>query len=756
MRLSALELHGFKSFAKKSELEFDAPITAIVGPNGSGKSNIAESFRFVLGEQSMKSLRGKRGEDLIWGGSSALPRMNRSSGKITFNNTEMGGKRFLPVDFDEVVLERVVHRDGENEYLINGSRVRLKDVTELLASANIGASGHHIISQGEADRVLSTSPKERRAMIEDALGLRVHQYKKQGSERKLSRTEENRTQVCALRTENAPHLRFLEKQVKKLERAVELRADITEKYREYLKRESVYLRHSRAQIEKDVKESEEELELLEKSLRQARHDVEVADNRSSESDNMLSLQEELLEIRQKKDEVNREAGRLEGEVAAEERRIEREKRALESGGRGVVPVAEVEAFAERAFEKIDSVEDVDDLSKVRSHLAGVRKLIADFLSRFRKNETGGIDNSELDSLKKKRELLASKLEEIKGEEKELEEKRNSYQQELEEKKDAGRDAERIMFEIMARESSARAMFDRVSSRGEMCRREEDEFKRESVEAGALIGREAVQYEDMELSDENILLESRENQLDRRRELEKLKIRLEEIGGGSADEITREYDEVRKRDEFLEKEIDDLERSALSLKDLIKELEQKLDVQFKEGLTKINSEFNNFFTLMFGGGSARLELLKMEKRKQLTTLLGLEGVEDGDFEEETAEEETAGIDVNVSLPNKKIRGLAMLSGGERALTSIALIFAMSQVNPPPFIILDETDAALDEANSRRYGDMIENLAKRSQLILITHNRETMSRAGVLYGITMGRDGISKLLSVKFEEAVQVAK
>lgn len=99
---------------------------------------------------------------------------------------------------------------------------------------------------------------------------------------------------------------------------------------------------------------------------------------------------------------------------------------------------------------------------------------------------------------------------------------------------------------------------------------------------------------------------------------------------------------------------------------------------------------------------------------------------------------------------------MLSGGERALTSIALLFAISQVNPPPFIILDETDAALDEANSRRYGDMIENLAKYSQLILITHNRETMSRAGVLYGVTMGGDGVSKLLSIQFEEAVAVAK
>ena len=121
-----------------------------------------------------------------------------------------------------------------------------------------------------------------------------------------------------------------------------------------------------------------------------------------------------------------------------------------------------------------------------------------------------------------------------------------------------------------------------------------------------------------------------------------------------------------------------------------------------------------------------------------------------------EESEEGIDIEVNLPKKKIKGLMMLSGGERALTSIALLFAMSQVNPPPFIILDETDAALDEANSKKYGDMIAELSKYSQLILVTHNRETMSRAGIIYGVTMGMDGVSKLLSIQFEEAVQVAK
>ena len=133
---------------------------------------------------------------------------------------------------------------------------------------------------------------------------------------------------------------------------------------------------------------------------------------------------------------------------------------------------------------------------------------------------------------------------------------------------------------------------------------------------------------------------------------------------------------------------------------------------------------------------------------------MESVIVADTTEEKPIEE--GLDIQVALPNKKTKGLIMLSGGERALTSIALLFAISQVNPPPFIILDETDAALDEANSRKYGDMIANLAQYSQLILITHNRETMSRAGVLYGVTMGAGGASKLLSIQFAEALKVAK
>jgi chromosome segregation protein len=277
----------------------------------------------------------------------------------------------------------------------------------------------------------------------------------------------------------------------------------------------------------------------------------------------------------------------------------------------------------------------------------------------------------------------------------------------------------------------------------------DNFKIELAELGTLIGSHILKFQDVSISPE-----TRDSQIERRKRIEKIKIRLEDSGGlGNADTM-KEYKDATERDEFLAKELLDLENSATSLGLLIKDLDEKLTSEFKTGVDKINKQFKEYFALMFGGGEAKLEVSLPVKKKRDTELdLDMEDMESVMDSEEATKE---GIDIEVNLPKKKVKGLMMLSGGERALTSIALLFAISQVNPPPFIILDETDAALDEANSKKYADMIENLSKYSQLIVITHNRETMSRAGILYGVTMGAGGGSKLLSVAFEEALSVAK
>ena len=753
MYLKSLEINGFKSFAKKSELEFSSPIVAIVGPNGSGKSNVAEAFRFVLGEQSIKSMRGKRGEDLIFSGSKSASKLNRGNVKLVFDNS----RHVFNIDFSEVSLERVVFRDGTNEYLLNGSKVRLKDIYELLASANIGASGHHIISQGEADRILNASIKERKEMIEDALGLKTYQYKREESERKLEKTMENIGQVGALRKEIAPHIRFLEKQVEKIKRAESLKDELVVLYREYLKREETYLAYFKKDFEEKRRVPSEEKNKLEKRLDEVKGILAESESADNESRELLSIEKELRSAEEALESARREGSRIEGTIAAEERALERAKKESAGASRISVELSEMEDLKKRGELLKKETEKENDVAKLRALFSDFFKIFSDFLS----SKKSVLSSGSLPAIEKELASLKEKKEELVALEKERLEKRNLIQKKyesvrasIEEGRTKGREAEREMFTLMNRRTELLGILSSLSQKEDAIRREEEAFKGELQEAAALVGLSAIRYNDIELSKDSAL-EERILQEDRKKKLERMKIRLEEAGGAGGEEVLKEFDDVKTRDEFLSKEVTDLEVSAESLRGLIVELKEKLDSEFKVGIDKINKAFGEFFSLMFGGGQAGLQVSEREVRKRRSSLSDyLEP--DLSAEAEAQAETEEGIDISVSLPNKRVKGLQMLSGGERALTSIALLFAISQVNPPPFVILDETDAALDEANSKKYGDMVESLSKYSQLILITHNRETMSRAGILYGVTMGSDGISKLLSVKFEEALAVAK
>ena len=298
MYLKSIELVGFKSFGKKTELQFASRISSIVGPNGSGKSNVAEAFRFVLGEQSMKSLRSRRGEDLIWGGSPALARSNRAGVKVVFDNST----RLLDIDFKEVVVERVVYRDGENEYLLNGSKVRLKDVIRLLAGANIGGSGYQVISQGEADRILNAHPRERREMVEDALGLKLYQHKKAESERKLEETRVNIEKTKSLRREIAPHLNFLRVQVQKIEKARDMKEELSAKLSDYLAREHAWISSEDKRLLDEARSEEAELKKLGARVSEARG------KRTGESDSAITeLRAKITEREHKLSESRRES-----------------------------------------------------------------------------------------------------------------------------------------------------------------------------------------------------------------------------------------------------------------------------------------------------------------------------------------------------------------------------------------------------------------------------------------------------------------
>ncbi len=736
--LKRLEIVGFKSFAKKAILDFSSATTAIVGPNGSGKSNVAEAFRFALGEQSMKSMRGKRTEDLIFNGSHSVPRANRASVAIIFDNS----RRDFKIDFDEVSIERTVFRDGTSEYAINGSRVRLRDVAELLAGANIGETGHHIISQGEADRILLANARERRAMLEDALGLKMYEFKKQEAERKLEKTQENIEQVNSLRRELAPHLRFLENQVKKLERADELRRGLVGLAQTYFAIEDAYLVQEKATIAKEKHEATERLAATNQELNRISDPKSAGSETVKRTEALRKAEQEVTTFSAARAALSREIGRVEGTLAE----VKRRATTVAQEPYAKVPREELEALHHEVERQVGSAGE--ELAGLRAALTAIRSIIKVFFERHGALQSDRFSDEEESAhkLETERAVLSEKYTIASNELEKAESARARAREALLALEEAGHEDRRRILDIAQSKAHEEGVLSKCETREHELVLLAEVLMRDKSEVRALAGVEAVTYAPLSA----MPAEERRSQEERKRTLERTKIRLEEAGG-TGEEIRHEHKEISEREVFLAKELDDLAKSAAGLGALIDDLDTELAKHFADGLSKVNASFSEYFALMFGGGSARLALEESDEPEESDD----EGVEE-DIDELPREKERPGIEIVVNLPKKKVRSLMQLSGGERALTSIALIFAMSQVNPPPFLILDETDAALDEANSRRYGDMIENLAKKSQLIVITHNRETMSRTSILYGVTMGGDGVSKLLSVKFEEAVAVAK
>ncbi len=229
--------------------------------------------------------------------------------------------------------------------------------------------------------------------------------------------------------------------------------------------------------------------------------------------------------------------------------------------------------------------------------------------------------------------------------------------------------------------------------------------------------------------------------------------------GEIDEaLMKEARETETRYEFLNRESADLEKAVADLRQLIGELNEKIKINFDDALVQINEEFNKFFDLMFGGGQARLRVLKSELKVKKPGDDEEATPEDAKTTEEEQEEkdEDGGIDIDLRLPRKRITSLDMLSGGERSLVGIAALFALISVSPPPFLVLDEIDAALDERNARRFAEMLKEFSKKTQFIVVTHNRATMESANILYGVTLNEDGTSKILSIKLETAEVQAK
>ena len=747
MLLEKLILQGFKSFAPKTILEFPQEssqkkgITAIVGPNGCGKSNLCEAIRWALGEQSLKILRGKKSEDVIFSGSDKKARLGMAEVTLLFNN-ETGT---APIDYTELAITRRLYRSGESEYLINKKKVRLQDILVLLAKTNFGQKSYSIIGQGMIDSVLLASARIRKDFFDEATGIKQYQLKREEALRKIARTKTNLEQAEITLRELSPRVRSLTRQVNKLER----REQIEKKLRELQKQ---YYGHFWHKLDKQWKQEtkrwekiEEEHQPLEKEVQEIQKKMKSLVGEDTESEILEKLETQREEIIQTKNKLLQKQAILQGQIELAKEKIAQAKET------GLVSPLAAEKLLE-GIRKIDNLQKnlisqltkttkLTELEEVKTLAEKIGKIVSDLLGK--PGASPAPDKAiliHLTELKKKNEELQQEL-------KELDEKISGLDQEIQNSRQTERDQRKGFFAYQLKFQKKQGQLNQLAQivneiKVELARLE---TRREALEEeiNQELGKDGIKI--IEQYTKQARPNFEESWLD---EIEKLKRDIDFIGGIDP-EVTKEYKECRERFDFLNEQAKDLTKAASRLKKIIRELDSQIDNQFKKTFGKIGQEFEKYFKILFGGGKAKLVLQKQEIVPRETPNEDSE-IPDTKYQ---IQDTIQGIDILATPPGKKLKNIEMLSGGEKALTALALICAIISCNAPPFVVLDEVDAALDEANSVKFANIIERLSHKTQFIVVTHNRATMQKAGILYGVTMGKDGVSRLLSLKLEEAVK---
>ncbi len=872
MYLEKLEIQGFKSFANKNTLIFPGMldktrqgITAIVGPNGSGKSNVADSVRWALGEQSIKTLRGKKGEDVIFSGSDKKGKLGMAEVSLYLNNED----RKAPIDYPQIVLTRRLYRNGESEYLINNSRTRLSDIQIMLAKASFGQKTYSVIGQGMVEGFLNTSLSERKEFFDEATGVKQFQIKRDDSLNKLANSYANLNQAQMLLLEIEPRIKSLTRQVNKLKRRDEIENElkslqlnyygkiwheINNKFNSFNK-ELLEFEKNKTDKEKKLAGLNRELEQIEQES-QVNTDFEIWQNnltklrqkREKISNELIKLEAQLeikLEasgkfdlswLNSKKNDLVKEISSVEEEVDMLEKNIANEKNQLteiEKNRQAINEKIKVlnqdlikynSSYDNEDFKKIgqklngligqlEIAEDENDLTKLKILIKNIKeeiKILAtspnlpdqkfdlndiqekliNLTNEKEKIATKINESSFRISARSERvNLLKEKLEKLNIESKQIKNKLEQYEssenipktddkrlrQELVETENEIKKINEKLNQYNTQENEKRNKLFALQKNIQSLQSEINETANRLNDIKINSTRYETKLEDLEIeirqnfgSLSEVKQHNVEGVIDADIAIEKinsLKKQIDQIGGIDP-EIEKEYIETKERYDFLFGQSHDLNDAIGSLEKVVKELDTIIKERFDKEFKNIATKFEEYFKILFNGGTAKIIKVMADENNKKPT----EGKEEEEEVEIAPEIDLksikflqkhnatglAGIELQACPPGKKIKTITMLSGGERALTAIALICAIISCNPSPFVVLDEVDAALDEANSERLAKILDDLSLKTQFITITHNRATMRRANVLYGITMGNDGVSKLLSIKLDAAKEVVK
>jgi chromosome segregation protein len=733
--LQKIEISGFKSFAKKTILDFSGKkgsengVTCIVGPNGSGKSNVSDALRWVIGEKSVKNLRGNKKEDIIFAGSSSKAKLGCAQVSVFFDNSN---KRF-DIDYEQVIITRKVYRDGENNYLINNSKVQLFDLVSLLSKAGVGYGNYTIVNQGMTDKILLASPVERMSFLEDAAGVKEIQLKKIKSLRRMKKTEENLEKASSLMREIEPELRVLKTQARKIEKSQKTREKLFEKRKEYfaIKLNSIEKKQKKNNLE--LEKIKNQMSISQNLIEKLQNDLKKTDDSyiKKQNEKIEKLEQEKRAIESRRYDLERIGFKKEIELKSLEEKIEElDKEEIVLVDRTYI-LSKLESFKKELDDLEGKPVSKKIISKIRSLLKEIqvgktvkkkagkeidekKKVLGENLKKIRReaeNNTERIENCRKSVAEKNQQIHKINQDNRKKQENRLELKDKLRREQFEIEK-ADKYKQHLRLE---RESLDRALREALEDIGNNFNGEIDDLRKI--------------FSNKTLDDLKMEIEKLNWQLEQVKEIDNSVV-------GEAGELEEKYD-------FLKKESEDLKLTLTELKEMVVEMDKNIKVKMKKAFKAINKEFSDYFRLMFGGGTAKLERTKFEKRRIASS--------EDDLENEDKKEFEYGLEIKVNPPGKRIDSLNMLSGGERTLTSIALLFALISHNPPPFAFLDEIEANLDESNAGKFSRILKKLSSKTQFILATHSREVMRVADILYGITMNKkDGYSNIFSVSLTQ------
>lgn len=741
MHLKKIDISGFKSFARKTSLELTQGITAIVGPNGSGKSNIADAIRWATGEQSIKTLRAKKSEDVIFSGSDKKTRLGLAEVSLHLDN----GDKKIPLDYSEVSLTRRIYRNGESSYLINNAKSKLSDINLLLTKANFGHRTYSVIGQGMIDNFLLSSPAERKEFFEEATGVKQYQIKKNQALQKLEAVWQNLNTLKIKISEMEPRLNLLTRQVKKLNKRKEIESQLHQARLAYY---SPYWQEIDAGYTSQ-QTSIDKLNLVKDKVYASWQDIKDKFDKLTKNN---SSNHELNQLRDQEQKL------LDKKISLKEKLLTHKISQTKNVSLGQTQL------------KTISRQDILGLNQKIEELGGLHKKIVDQLNRennleFFKQEIVNLNKKinalllflkpyispapKVDSLRKDdgQDYLKKIEEQISANNQDL----SALQLKIKNLQDHDSQERSNLWQLQKDFQEAQAKLNEINSQINELRVNLARTETKRFDLKAEIQYELGGLENLEPNQDKTLTE--QEKITAHNKLNRLKNQLEIIGGLDP-EIEAEYLTTQERYDFLTGQIEDLTSTSHSLKKLVGQLETIIRHQVNKSFTDINKNFQKYFQTIFNGGRAELKLIKTEEKDEV-----LPSAEDDDqkntatnfFQEKNRVSGFTGIEVQATPPGKKLKSIGALSGGERSLVSIALICAIISSNPSPFVVLDEVDAALDESNSIRFAEIIQNLSHKTQFIIITHNRATIEKGKIIYGVTMSDDGVSKLISIKLEDA-----